>query len=301
MTTKKCQKMPLNFNCEICNFKCSKLSNFNKHLSTSKHLNTTNILQNTTEKMPLSCEKMLKMPKNYICITCGKEYKHHSSLWTHKKKYCSSNIKEGTEDDVRKLTNLILEVVKSNRQLQKQVIELSKEKTNTFISTNTNSHNKTFNLNVFLNDTCKDAMNIMDFADSLKIKISDLENVGKLGYVDGITNIIIKNLQELDISKRPLHCSDIKREILYIKDKNAWGKEKERLKEAIQHVAHKNVQMLPKWKEENPDYKRDEGKANDEYLKIIMQSMGGSDKQEDDVYQNKIISKLAKHVIIEKE
>ena len=306
MTTKKCQKMPNEYYCEKCDFKCCKTSNYEKHLLTSKHLNTTNLLQNTTEKMPLQCEKMPKMPKKYDCNACGKEYKHHSSLWTHKKKCVQlNNIKD--TNDVATLTNLILqvvqsntEIVKSNNELQKQVIELSKEKTNTFIN-HTNSHNKTFNLNVFLNETCKDAMNIMDFANSLKIKISDLENVGKLGYIDGITNIIVKNLKELDISKRPVHCSDLKRETLYVKDKNEWCKEKEPLKEAIKHVAHKNVQMIPKWKEENPEYKYDDGKANDEYLKIIMQSMGGSDKQEDDVYQNKIISKLAKHVIIEKE
>ena len=293
---KKCQKMPKSYDCECCHFKCSKMSNYNKHLQTDKHMRLIN--------PNFSYEKNAENTR-YSCI-CGKSYKHMSSLCCHKKECVQLNNNKDT-NDVAKLTNLILqvvqsntEIVKSNNELQKQVIELSKEKTNTYIQSNHNSHNKTFNLNIFLNDTCKDAMNIMDFADSLKIKISDLENVGKLGYIDGITNIIIKNLQELDITKRPVHCSDVKREILYIKDKNVWGKEKERLKDAIKHVAHKNVQMIPKWKEENPAYCHDEGRANDEYLKIIMQSMGGSDKQEDDVYQNKIISKLAKHVIIEK-
>ena len=293
---KKCQKMPKSYDCDFCHFKCSKLSNYNKHLQTDKHMRLIN--------PNFSYEKNAENTR-YSCI-CGKSYKHMSSLCCHKKECIQlNNFKD--ETDVTKLTNLILqvvqsntEIVKSNNELQKQVIELSKEKTNTFIN-HTNSHNKTFNLNVFLNETCKDAMNIMDFANSLKIKISDLKNVGKIGYVDGITNIIVKNLKELDISKRPVHCSDLKRETLYIKDKNEWSKEKEILKEAIKHVAHKNVQMIPKWKEENPEYKYDEGKANDEYLKIIMQSMGGSDKQEEDVYQNKIISKLAKHVIIEKE
>lgn len=299
MTTKKCQKMPTDFICEFCDFKCSKYSNFKKHLLTSKHINTTIQLQNTTEKIPLSCEKMPKMPKIYTCISCNKEYKHHSSLWTHRKK-CKFN----DQNDIVKLTTLITEVVKSNHDLTQQVFELCKEKSNTNTNNyinHTNSHNKTFNLNVFLNETCKDAMNIMDFANSLKIKISDLENVGRVGYVDGITNIILKNLKELDISKRPLHCSDLKRETMYIKDKNEWCKEKEMLKEAIKHVAHKNVKMIPKWKEENPEYKRDEGKANDNYIKIVMEAMGGSDKQEDDVYQNKIISKIAKHVNIEKD
>jgi len=292
---KKCQKMPTEHICENCHFKCSKFSNYKKHLLTDKHkrlINPNFYYEKNAENSKL------------ICI-CGKIYKHMSSLCCHKKTCILLN-KTQEEKDVATLTTLITEVVKSNHDLTQQVFELCKEKEKTCSNTNnyinhTNSHNKTFNLNVFLNETCKDAMNIMDFANSLKIKISDLENVGRVGYVDGITNIIVKNLKELDISKRPLHCSDLKRETLYIKDKNEWCKEKEMLKEAIKHVAHKNVQMIPKWKEENPEYKRDEGSANDNYLKIVMQAMGGSDKQEDDVYQNKIISKLAKHVTIEKD
>jgi hypothetical protein len=143
----------------------------------------------------------------------------------------------------------------------------------------------------------------MDFANSLKIHLSDLENVGTIGYIDGITNIVVKNLKKLDISKRPLHCSDIKREVLYIKDKDKWEKEnddKDTLRQAIKHIAHKNIKMIPEWKRENPDYKLDEGKTNDKYLKIIMNSMGGSDKQEDIAYENKIISKIAKTVTIDK-
>jgi hypothetical protein len=265
---------------------------------TSKHLNTYTYLQNDLQKIAQVAGK------NYAC-ECGKKYKHRQSMYTHKKKcdYKKSNISEVKGvDDNNMLTSLILEVVKSNNELQKQVIELSKEKTNTFIN-HTNSHNKTFNLNVFLNETCKDAMNIMDFVETVKVKLCDLENVGLLGYVDGITNIIVKNLKELDIDKRPLHCSDIKREILYIKDNNQWMKEntdKEKIKMAIKHIAHKNIQMIPEWKEENPEYKYDDGKVNDKYLKIVMRSMGGSDHKEDDLFQEKIISKIAKEVTIEK-
>jgi len=310
MTTKKMPKNAEIFICEICDFKCCKLSNYNKHLLTSKHMNTTNILQNTTKKNAESSEKMPKMPKNYYCNTCDKKYKHHSSLWTHKKTCTSENKKTKDENEMKILTNLILDVVKSNSdivksnsELQKKVLEISKDNNNTFISNN-NSHNKTFNLNLFLNETCKDAMNITDFVESVKVKLIDLENVGRLGYVDGITNIILKNLKELDVSKRPVHCSDSKREVLYIKDKDKWEKEnddKERLKLAIKHIAHKNIQMIPEWKKENPNYKLDEGKANDNYLKIVMQSMGGSDKQEDSIFQDKIISKIAKNVAIDKD
>lgn len=311
MTTKKMPKNAEIFICEICDFKCCKLSNYTKHLLTSKHLKTTIRLQNTTKKNAESSEKMPKMPRIYYCNCCEKQYNHHSSLWKHKKTCTSENKKNNDENELKMLTNLILDVVKSNSDiiksnsdLQKQVLEISKDNNNnnTFISNN-NSHNKTFNLNLFLNETCKDAMNITDFVESVKIKLIDLENVGRLGYVDGITNIILKNLKELDISKRPLHCSDSKREVLYIKDKDEWCKEnddKERLKLAIKHIAHKNIKMIPEWKRENPNYKLDEGKANDNYLKIVMQSMGGSDKQEDSVFQNKIISKIAKNVAIDK-
>jgi hypothetical protein len=307
MTYIKMPKMPTDFFCEKCNFICSKKSNYKNHLLTAKHLNTYTYLQNDLHKNAENAEK------NYMC-DCGKKYKHRQSMYNHKKK-CSckkennSEVKDKDIDDNTMLTSLILEVVKSNaeivksnNELQKQVIELSKEKTNTFIN-NTNSHNKTFNLNVFLNETCKDAMNIMDFVESIKVRICDLENVGILGYVDGITNIIIKNLKELDVDKRPLHCSDVKREILYVKDNNQWMKENtenDKIKLAIKHIAHKNIQMIPEWKQENPEYKYDDGKINDKYLKIVMRSMGGSDFKEDTLLQERIISKLVKEVTIEK-
>jgi len=317
--------MPKNakkFYCEICEFKCSKLSNFNKHLLTSKHIERYKNDKNDTKKMPKNAEKI------YTCEKCGSLYKFHSGLWRHKKICLNNtsntyeNIKliDNSNNDLKNLTNIILEVVKSNadivktnsdvlksnNELQKQVLEISKEKSITNINntnTNNNSHNKTFNLNLFLNETCKDAMNITEFVEFVKIKLCDLENVGTLGYVDGITNIIVKNLKELDISKRPFHCSDVKREVLYVKDQDKWEKEnndKERLKIAIKHIAHKNIKMIPVWKRENPNYSLDEGKANDKYLKIVMQSMGGSDKTEDILFQDKIISKIVKEVTIDK-
>lgn len=305
MTYTKSPKSPKEYYCEKCDYLCFKPSDYRKHILTAKHLNTYNYLQNDLQKIADVAGK------NYAC-ECGKKYKHRQSMYTHKKK-CDFKLKTLDEikevDENTMLTSLILEVVKSNaeivksnNELQKQVIELSKEKSNTYIN-HTNSHNKTFNLNVFLNETCKDAMNIMDFVETVKIKLCDLENVGLLGYVDGITNIIVKNLKEMDVDKRPLHCSDVKREILYIKDNNQWKKEdndKEKIKMAIKHIAHKNIQMIPEWKQENPAYQYDEGKINDKYLKIVMQSMGGSDNQEDELFQDKIISKLAKEVIIEK-
>jgi len=306
---KKHVKNAQNYECKICDFKCCRKTNWDSHILTNKHKFRTNpnILEQKKESLEFKCKY------------CQKKYKARNSLWYHEKKCLNifeydklelnndildqKFIKPQTDDDVKEL---VLQVINENKQLHKIILEMIPKIGNnsTVNNNNTNSHNKTFNLNVFLNETCKDAMNIMDFANSLKIKLSDLENVGKLGYVDGITSIIAKNLKELDITKRPVHCSDIKREILYVKDQDKWEKEnddKERLKLAIKHIAHKNIQMIPEWKKENPEYKRDEGKANDQYLKIVMESMGGSDKQEDDVYQNKIISKLAKHVTIAKD
>jgi hypothetical protein len=203
------------FYCKNCDFKCSKKSNYDKHILTLKHTNTYKILPFTEIKNAENAEK-----SNAFECECGRIYKHRQSLYTHKKK-CSNkaNIYESSQ--------LILTLLQQNNKLQNQIIEMCKDKTITNIN-NTgvqiNSNNKTFNLNVFLNETCKDAMNITDFVDSLKLQLSDLENVGKLGYVEGISNIIVKSLNELDIHKRPVHCSDSKREVMYIKDENKWEK-----------------------------------------------------------------------------
>jgi hypothetical protein len=207
------------------------------------------------------------------------------------------------------LTNIILEVVKSNgdviksnNELQKQVIEINKDKSITQINNNTNSHNKTFNLNLFLNEKCKDAMNISDFVESVKIKLCDLENLGTLGYVDGITNIIVKNLKELDICKRPFHCSDVKREILYVKDQNKWEKEdeeKKKIRKVIKKVATKNALLLPKFKDKYPDCIKSISPFSDQYNKLIVESMGGQGNN-DYEKENKIIRNISKNIIIDK-
>jgi hypothetical protein len=307
MSTEKCQKMPIIFYCQTCDFKCCKTSNYNKHLLTSKHknqqiVNKINIL--STEKMPyqFQCE-------------CGKKYKERSGLWRHKKKCHIKEIHAEIFEPVTTDKDLISLLIKDRKEMEhfmieqniefkKMVIDITKNQATSIIHNTTNSHNKTFNLQVFLNETCKNAMNIMEFVENVKINLSDLENVGKLGYVDGITNIIINNLKDLDISKRPVHCSDLKREVLYIKDENQWIKEseeKDKFRNAIKHIAHKNVQMIPEWKQKNPTYSLDDGRKNDEYMKIVMESMGGSDKKEDITYENKIMKNVVKNIIIEKE
>ena len=305
MSTEKNKKNAAIYSCEPCDFICSKKSNYCKHITTNKHLIRVNVNTNSIKK----CQKM---PITLYCL-CGKKYTERSGLWRHKKK-CNEIIKspEIIEDEpdskiskegdekIEISSNLIIELLKQNQEFQKQIIELSKEKGNII-----NSYNNTtkFSLNLFLNEQCKDALDIMDFVASLKLQLEDLENTGKFGYVQGISKIFLRGLKELDIHKRPIHCSDIKRETLYIKDKNLWEKdnEKEKIKLAIRHIADKNFKQIPLWVKENPTSKDIESKKHDQYMKIINKSVGGINEEEDDQNYNKIISNVSKEVIIEKD
>ena len=184
----------------------------------------------------------------------------------------------------------------------KQMIEIAKSAGTYNNITNTNSHNKSFNLNFFLNETCKDAMNIMDFVDSLKLQLSDLENVGKLGYIEGISNIIIKNLNLLDETKRPVHCTDTKREVMYVKDENKWEKEdenKQKIRKMIKHVTHKNTKLFKEFKDKYPGCEKSDSKYSTNYDKLIVEAFGG--KGDNDVEkENKIIKNIAKKITIDK-
>jgi hypothetical protein len=291
--------MPKNaeiFICQNCHFKCIKKSNYTKHISTSKHIFRTNsdILEQ-------------KNVEFFACKFCDKQYTARNSLWYHEKK-CVSEKKcrkmPNCDGDLLNNKELIISLLNQNNQLQSQIIELCKDKNVTNINSgnNINSNNKTFNLNVFLNEYCKDAMNITEFVDSLKLQLSDLENVGKLGYVEGISNIIVKNLKALDLHKRPVHCSDSKREVMYIKDEDKWEKEDEervKLRKAIKHVAHKNSKLLPQFKEKYPDCIKSESPFSDQLNKLIIEAMGGAGDN-DVEKEDKIIRKIAKNVIIDK-
>jgi hypothetical protein len=218
-------------------------------------------------------------------------------------------------NDTGILSNLVLEVVKQNKELTLQNKELTNKiieslnevlKNGTSINNtnnNINSHNKTFNLQFFLNETCKDAMNMMDFVESIQLQLSDLEKVGELGYVNGISNIIVKNLKELDITKRPVHCTDKKREVMYIKDDNKWEKDdcdNKKMRKFIKKVANKNIRLLQNFKEAHPDCIHSDSHYSDQYNKIIVESMGGSGDN-DAEKEDKIIRKIAKEVTIDKE
>jgi hypothetical protein len=294
---KKPQKKISVFSCKKCDFTSSNKKDYERHVLTPKHQNDDKMMTKKPQKTPYDNGN-----KPYAC-ECGKHYKYRQGFFLHKKKcilYKNENNSEINEKD------LILTLLNQNNQLQTQIIELCKDKSNFQIINNTNaninSNNKTFNLNVFLNENCKDAMNIMDFVDSLKLQLSDLENVGKLGFVEGISNIIVKSLKALDVHKRPVHCSDSKREVMYVKDEDKWEKENEervKLRKAIKHIAHKNSKLIPEFRAKYPDCGKSDSIKSDQFNKLVIEAMGGQGDN-DTEKEDKIIKKIAKEVTIDK-
>ena len=294
--SKKLLKVAHTFCCEDCDYSTSKKSSFDKHLSTDKHKKSQNgsyLVVNDSEKSPKVAQ--------YKC-ECGRVYKYDSGYYRHKKN-CSDKIVVTNKEDVNN-KDLIMMLIKQNTQLIEQNAELAKNGThNTTNSHNTISNNKTFNLQFFLNETCKDAMNIMDFVDSIKLQLTDLEKVGKIGYVEGISNIINSNLKALDVTQRPIHCTDNKREVLYVKDEDKWEKEaeeKEKMRKVIKMITNKNIKMLSKFKDVHPDCEKSISKYSDEYNKIVIESFGGPGDN-DLEKENKIIKNISKTVTINKE
>jgi hypothetical protein len=303
------------FFCNFCDYGTSKKSSYDEHVLTSKH-----------QKSMISNKNLLKTCSELICEKCNKTYKDSSGLWRHKKKCISENkntkIEENIENNEHIITpeliiniiqqnqefkDLLIEQNKQNYELQKQMLEISKNNNNNTTNinnlNNNNSNNKTFNLQVFLNETCKDAMNIMDFVDSIKISLSDIESIGELGFVNGMSKLIIKNLNALDENMRPVHCNDLKRISLFVKDANVWTKEDDnnnKLKKAIRYIAHKNICALPEWRKKYPDCIYSESKKSDQYNHIVIEAMGGSGDN-DDEKADKIISKIAKTITIDKK
>lgn len=311
------------FYCVDCDFECCKISDWNRHILRRKHVNNINDNKNDKKKAPKNAKA------EFVC-ECGTVYKYQSGLSRHKKTPCHKKNAENDNNihtnfsNITSLTNLVLEIVKQNKELitlntesqklnnetQKHNQELTNKivemcgttNNNTLINNHSNNNNKTFNLNVFLNETCKDAMNINDFVDSLQLQLSDLEEVGKLGFVDGISNIIVKNLKALDVHKRPVHCADKKREVIYIKDENKWEKEneqKQKLRKAIKRVALKNEKLLPKYKELHPGCNYSDSKYADHYSKLVIEAFGGLGDN-DIEKQDKIIRNIAKEIVIDK-
>jgi hypothetical protein len=281
--------------CIVCDYTCCKKYNWEKHLSTNKHINATNGNNSATKNG-------IKMAiKPYCCENCGKEYNDRTGLWRHNKNgICTANknstIIENPDDKTNKLIEYLM---KENKEIKEMILEIVKNGTinnshnNTTNNTNTNSHNKAFNLNLFLNETCKNAMNITDFVDSIKLQLSDLMEIGEIGYVEGISKIIVKNLNNLDETIRPVHCTDKKRETMYIKDQGEWSKEDEKktkLKKAVTKVADKNIKLLPLFREKYPEYKNSSSKTSDKYDKMVLEVMTCDDDKNEKIITN--ISKI---------
>jgi hypothetical protein len=305
MDTKTRKNSQVILRCNSCDYVCSRNNDMDKHKMTAKHKRNTKEYNVVTENSQNS-QKHAQDDK-YVCV-CGKTYKYHSGLWKHKNncKHNAPQLKHYSDSNDK---SLIMMLIKDNADFKELLLEQNKmvmkicDKNNSTIHNNINSNNKTFNLQFFLNETCKDAMNIMDFVDSIQLQLSDLEKVGEIGFVEGISNIIVKNLKQLDITQRPVHCTDKKREILYIKDENKWEKEdedKKKIRKIIKKVANKNIRMLQKFKEEHPDCGKSESKYSDQYNKLIVESMGGLGDNNMEK-EDKIIKNIAKEVIIDKK
>ena len=307
----------LQYSCKKCDYSTCKKSSWDKHLLTNKH--NFNGVENVA---------------SFKCSICNKNYKDRSGLWHHAKRCnkptessvevsSSENFNENGKTNFQILTELfkiqmtennelkeimkeqnklINEQYKENVKLQQQLIEIAKEgkTTNTNCNNNTNNH---FNLQFFLNEQCKDALNIMEFINQLQLNTSDLDMVGRLGYAEGISKIFIRGLKELDIFKRPVHCCDLKREIVYVKDKDSWEKDcedKKTMKNAIKFIAAKNFNMINDWIEDNPEYNDYDSKKHKEYHNIILKASGGATPEEDEKNYNKIIRNVAQEITIDK-
>jgi hypothetical protein len=295
------------FYCKKCDYGTSKKSSYSDHLLSAKHKKS--MISN------ISNGKISKICNKFACKNCNKVYKDNSGLWRHNKKCIKveespDNVIENSEnpgDVVRLLLNQNMELIKQNQEFKdliieqnNKMIEVAKEAK---IINNTTNNTNNFNLQFFLNEQCKDALNIMDFINQLQLNTTDLDMVGRLGYSEGISKLFIRGLKELDVCKRPIHCSDLKREVLYVKDKDSWEKdtdENNKIKTAIKYIAAKNFKQINEWREKNPESDDYDSKKHMDYHQIVIHSMGGATKEEDEQHYNKIIRNVAKESIIDK-
>jgi hypothetical protein len=268
------------FECKKCKYITNNSQSFERHIETNKH----------------------EYIQKYIC-ECGKKYKHRQSLYNHKRK-CDFL----SDQDFKITKQMFFHLLEQNNELHQKIIEMgtsdiNSNNTNNTIVINNTSNSATFNLNFFLNEQCKDAINISDFVNSCKMDLTDLEETGKLGYVEGISRIVMRNLEELGLELRPMHCSDRKRSVLYIKDNNVWVKEtnnQEKIKSVIKEIANKNIKQIFEWQKNNPEFANPQSHINDKYLQILSNSMCGATREEETENLNKILKNVIRGIIIDK-
>lgn len=303
MLTKITSKNAEKFYCDNCDFKCSKKSDWTRHMTTAKHKKLTN-LTNFTPKNAT--------PNMHTCDVCFKQYKSRMGLWGHKKKCSVTNqtakiVDDYITEDDNRMSHTMMELIKQNQEFKeliveqnKQLIDLAQKPTTT---NNTINNNQKFNLQVFLNEQCKDAINMSEFLENMHLDMEDLTETGRLGYVGGISRILINKLQELDIYKRPLHCTDLKRETLYIRENNEWEKQsdsKETLSHLVNKVANKNCKNLKQWVDEHPGYQVFDSPENMEYIRLTQSVLGGLGEQECKQFKEKVIKSVIKEVMVNK-
>jgi len=311
------EKVANKYECIGCDYSTSKKSSFDKHLLTAKHKTVTN-----------GDIEVAKHINSYSCTICNKDFKSRNGLWSHSKK-CSPDINKNNILENQPIdTSFFIKLIQQNENLQNLLVQqatefaqkqseqaaeysqkqselmnklIEREPMNNITNNNnstTNNINK-FNLNFFLNETCKDAMNIKEFMENIRITFNDLLNIGNEGFVNGVSDIFIKQLQDLDVSKRPIHCTDSKRETIYFKEDDVWNKDdkdKTRLKQLIERVEYRNVAALRDWCNENPDAKVNNTPNNLLKDKIYFQTLQGDERTRD-----KIIKNMVKQITVEKD
>jgi hypothetical protein len=281
------------FICKECDYYTSKTSHFREHVLTAKHAKRCKMVTNDNFSGISGIFPTKAYIETFIC-DCGKKYKHASGLSRHRLICCKNQSIDKQQ---------LLMIIQEQNNLKNFLIEnCNQTNNNTLIQNNNVNSNNKFNLNVFLNEKCKNALNIEEFINSIKLQIKDLENVGKNGFVHGISNIIITNLNALDVYKRPVHCSDAKRDIIYIKDENKWQKdneEKKKLRKFVKKIVNRNISLIPDFKSKYPDCINSTSTKSDDYNKIVIEAFGG--KGERDIEnETKIIRNVAKEIIIDK-
>ena len=325
------EKFPMNYECKVCKYITWHKSDFTKHNATKRHINMS------LNDNPFNDN--IKSVTENKCNHCDKEFSTLSGLWKHRKT-CSISKEHTVPSDATSLLpfskgngsssdipiELILEVIKQSKEVQNVLIEQNKElqkqlleHSNQLIEQNkqileisnkpnvinNNSNNKTsFNLQFFLNETCKDAMNIVDFVNSLQLTNNDFETTGKLGFVNGISRIFINNLKKMDVITRPLHCTDVKRETVYIKDNDTWEKEtdeKKKLNWAVNRIAQLNLNQIQQWQQEYPDSVKNNTPDNEKFTELALAALGGRDMEEIHKYNDKIMKNVLKEVILSRE